>query len=88
MCLLSMRSSNGGGRGTQLRIMSRGEIPFDGISTRPVRLVGRWFIMVQVDQRFVLYNTNSNAETRRVPQLLWEREKEIIEWDESSGALE
>ena len=64
-----------------LRAVPRVSLPFDEWVTEDLRLVGgRWLIVCQLDRRFVLYDTDANAQTR-APQVLWEQGEAIIAWD-------
>ncbi|KAF8126277.1 hypothetical protein EV363DRAFT_1174348 [Boletus edulis] len=66
-----------------LRTMSRVRVPFDGWVTKHRHLVGgRWLVVCQADQWFVLYDTHIDAETRaQEPLVIWEQEEKIIAWD-------
>ena len=67
----------------RLRTVSRVSVPFDGCVKGDRHLVGgRWLIVCQLHRRFVLYDTNANAETGG-PQVLWEQTQDIITWDKS-----
>ena len=74
-----------------LRAVSHVEIPFDGKPTESINntslIGGRWFIVCQLKQRIVLYDTNADVEAC-VPQILWEQEehcqRRIHFWDKSS----
>ncbi|KAI9566574.1 hypothetical protein HD554DRAFT_2114908, partial [Boletus coccyginus] len=71
-----------------LRAVPHVKIQFDGkpsvFSTSEVDFFGgRWFLVCQLKQRFVLYDTNACAETH-VPQILWEQEEQIDSWDQCS----
>ena len=55
---------------------------------KDLRLVGgRWLLVCQEDRRFVLYDTNPDTKTR-APQVLWEQEEEITDWDKCLATSE
>jgi len=63
-----------------LRTVSSVSVPFDG-SPEVLHLVGgRWLVVCQSNRRFVLYDTNPDAEPH-APQVLWEQEKEITTYE-------
>ena len=67
-----------------LRVLSHIEIPFLGEPKKypnDTLIAGRWLLVCQLDRRFVLYDTDADAETR-LPQIIWEQEEQIADWNQ------
>ena len=72
-----------------LQTSSRVTIPFNRRITDAHLVGGRWFLVCQSKQRFVLYDTIADKERRKVePQVVWKQKDKIIAWSKSQGTSE